>query len=883
MNFFNKFNRLKIKYKDSPSIKISFLLGVVSILLIFIGSSYAFIFKSAYTSSINKITAGNLVMTLENTTPVISIGNAVPTPDDVAINSSDYYGFTLKNNGSINAKYKISLINSCVVGNTYTVGSDSVVAGVCVPTNYIKAGISKDGEDYKVLKADSSGNIILDSSVLGKLRNSSYKLKLWLDYDTPNEYNVKDKNIIISVKLQLYSEQTTENALTLDKSGANAPEITNNMIPVYYDSTSAVWRKADINNLDKNNKWYDYDNKMWANAVTVAETSYTDSITKNKSVSLSNQSLPATPYTTFTSGGKGINNAKSYTKITVNIKTAGTFGFKATVSSETNYDKLTVTVSKNSGTATTVASAISGNGISKTYSDTASVGDVYVITAQYTKDSSANKNNDNGVLDTFTYPANTTVTYTDSSTAGGTSGQDWTASGALEAVTGVTYGDSITYNSSVSKYTLNNTSRGAISSSLVGKYVCPTGSDTSCATPYKIVEASSTITKVDEYKIKSVSRSNLVNAKVGTEIPIDGINTMWVWIPRYTYTYLNTNTPQEIGIKFENGTESSGTIKCTDNVSGNGTTSQICTDTINGSLKAGTSTYTHPAFTFGDKELTGLWVGKFESSATSIPTSTSTAESTVIIKPNVQSLRYKKVSYQFRDARQMEKANNAYGFPQSSSTTFNYNGNLTGDNNNIDIHMMKNTEWGAVTYLSHSKYGTNKEIAINSQNTYTTGCGPQSSGSTSSGSTCNAYNTELGQTSSTTGNVYGVYDMSGGSWEYTMGNMVNSSNQFYASNANNWSTTSTPLAKYYDSYTYNTSNTTYTRGRLGDATIEMAPTGTTGNWYSDYAYFPSSSGSWFLRGGSYDYGTNAGAFNFLYYDGNASSTYSFRVSLGALD
>ena len=383
--------------------------------------------------------------------------------------------------------------------------------------------------------------------------------------------------------------------------------------------------------------------------------------------------------------------------------------------------------------------------------------------------------------------------------------------------------------------------------------------------------------------VTDTNRSTYLNANAGTEININDINTMWVWIPRYTYTYLNTNTPQEIGIKFENGTESTGTIKCTDNVSGSGTTSQTCTDTKNGSLKVGTSTYTHPAFTFGDKELTGLWVGKFESSATTIPTSTSTTESTVIIKPNVQSLRYKAVSYFFRDARQMEKANNVYGFPQRISTSFNWNGELIGDTNNIDIHMMKNTEWGAVTYLSHSKYGINKEIALNSNSLYTTGCGPQSSGSTSSGSTCNAYNTELGQTSSTTGNVYGVYDMSGGSYEYTMGNMVNSSNQFYASNASNWSTTTYPLLKYYDSYTYNTSYTTYTRGRLGDATVEMAPTGNTGNWYSDYVNFPYSFNSWFERGGTFVNGTNAGAFNFGNNNGNATNYYSFRVSLGALD
>ena len=106
-------------------------------------------------------------------------------------------------------------------------------------------------------------------------------------------------------------------------------------------------------------------------------------------------------------------------------------------------------------------------------------------------------------------------------------------------------------------------------------------------------------------------------------------------------------------------------------------------------------------------------------------------------------------------------------------------GNEYGFSTSDETHMIKNMEWGAVTYLSHSKYGINKEIALNSNSSQITGCGPQSSGSTSSGTTCNAYNTELGQTSSTTGNIYGVYDMSGGTSEYTMGGKVNSSGSMH--------------------------------------------------------------------------------------------------------
>ena len=207
-------------------------------------------------------------------------------------------------------------------------------------------------------------------------------------------------------------------------------------------------------------------------------------------------------------------------------------------------------------------------------------------------------------------------------------------------------------------------------------------------------------------------------------------------------------------------------------------------------------------------------------------------------------------------------------------------GNQYGFSTTDETHMMKNMEWGAVTYLSHSKYGINKEIAINSANTYTTGFGPQIEGSTSYGATCNGYTTALGQSASTTGNISGVYDMSGGAFEYVMGNIVNSSGAFYSSNAG---FSSTPNAKYYDKYSYGTSITEYTRGKLGDATKEMAPTGSTGNWYSDYARFPNSSSPWFLRGGIFANGARAGAFYFDGSIGNASIVCSSRAVLGALD
>ena len=59
---------------------------------------------------------------------------------------------------------------------------------------------------------------------------------------------------------------------SLDTSGANPPILSSNMIPVYYDENSSSWRKADENNKVKKYKWYNYDEKMWANSVTVSST-----------------------------------------------------------------------------------------------------------------------------------------------------------------------------------------------------------------------------------------------------------------------------------------------------------------------------------------------------------------------------------------------------------------------------------------------------------------------------------------------------------------------------------------------------------------------------------------------------------------------------------
>ena len=330
-----------------------------------------------------------------------------------------------------------------------------------------------------------------------------------------------------------------------------------------------------------------------------------------------------------------------------------------------------------------------------------------------------------------------------------------------------------------------------------------------------------------------------VTKNIGNEITEEEISLWYVWIPRYKYTIFNGNnegvTAKLINITFEHGKSNTGTLQCRTIDDG----SEMCTDNLNGGTINQISTYTHPAFKFGNTELTGFWVGKFEVSGST---------SAITVKPNVTSLRSQTVSSFFTAI-------------QNVKTTYGIN--------NADSHMMKNMEWGAVAYLKQSKYGLGTtDIAVNTNSSYYTG-----------GGTSDAYKTKVAQ--STTGNIYGVYDMSGGAWEYVMGNINNSSNAFYSSNAG---FTTAPDAKYYDSYKYDSSsNKTHERGKLGDATKETLTTfgSNTGGWYSDYAYFPSSSYSWFLRGGFYSNGTHAGVFNFNKGVGGGGSDSSARAVLSA--
>ena len=134
----------------------------------------------------------------------------------------------------------------------------------------------------------------------------------------------------------------------------------------------------------------------------------------------------------------------------------------------------------------------------------------------------------------------------------------------------------------------------------------------------------------------------------------------------------------------------------------------------------------------------------------------------------------------------------------------NDDGNRYGFTNNVDTHMMKNSEWAVVTYLSQSKYGklgntnftgSNKEVYQNKSDQYITGCSYGSPSNENTDYGCQyQYNIDINGTgASTTGTIYGVYDMSGNAHEYVMAN--------YNDLVGNSEFVSMPDSIYYDKYT----------------------------------------------------------------------------------
>ena len=326
----------------------------------------------------------------------------------------------------------------------------------------------------------------------------------------------------------------------------------------------------------------------------------------------------------------------------------------------------------------------------------------------------------------------------------------------------------------------------------------------------------------------------------------DSIESYFVWIPRYKYKLFDMGMYEGSAGNSKPSTSKAQTI-------------EIIFENRNTEISNGTEVgeyHSHPAFQAFNTN--GLWVAKFE---------TTGDINNITSKPNQKSLTNLNAKEMFESSYNYKRNNNS--------------------------HMMKNTEWGATAYLSHSKYGINKEVNINNNKANLTGYSASLNSKQDDypgdyGTESNItfpYNSKIGYLASTTGNISGIYDMSGGLHEYVAaykpGNMGGSG--FTVEEIVLYD------QKYFDIYPEDESSYNFSNRILGDATGEMGPFYNYADgdgkeryhnsWYNDRSLFINRSTSWFVRGGFANNGIITGQFNFYAYTGGINELCSYRIVL----
>ena len=363
----------------------------------------------------------------------------------------------------------------------------------------------------------------------------------------------------------------------------------------------------------------------------------------------------------------------------------------------------------------------------------------------------------------------------------------------------------------------------------------------------------------------------------------------WVYIPRYAYEVMRrdvTDAPvpaQNFLIHFEKATDPKrypAESGCAGRNMDYHTTCGLNRDYIKGRPSNQGTWATHPAFTFGSKELNGIWFAKFETTGTS-------KQPTVL--PNERHIEGYTSGLRIGGFYTVAKSlgiNDPSNVGGNSVSTTQNNHHLT----KLSSHMVNNNDWGAVTYLSASKYGAGyNKVQINANDYGVTGCGPQANGNTSNyndigtlgtpqacGNTDRAYNGTLGQLASTTNNPTGIYDMSGGGWEYVAASYSYSLNN---SNTKNFDLAAHP--PYVNTYSFNDLNSCTFATCGGQALYETNNGGDGGlnQWNGNRVWRIGVYLPWVYRGGSHYDGLDARLFYTGSFDGDSIGIDAFRVAL----
>ncbi len=193
----------KKNYRENRKNIVVLVVALILVVTIVFGLSYAWLKLTKNSNTVNKITAGNLELVLDDTTSEgITLVNEVPRSYRQGMETKEYT-FTLTNKNSTSS-YSLSLKDLEKYSDED--GKETVIADENrINDSKIRYILLKDGEELSVNKSKILTDRILDSGTIEKGQTISYSLRVWIDSKASNEVMGK----IFNAQLSLVAEQTS--------------------------------------------------------------------------------------------------------------------------------------------------------------------------------------------------------------------------------------------------------------------------------------------------------------------------------------------------------------------------------------------------------------------------------------------------------------------------------------------------------------------------------------------------------------------------------------------------------------------------------------------------------------------------------------------------
>ena len=232
------------------------IIGIVSLILILLGSTYAFF---TYSRSVDAfvLTSNRISATFESGTNSISFTNAYPISDTYALANLDrltYIDFTVSGEvGSIDSSVSYEIYLTEELNNTLS--SDYIKVYLTDDNNNQVAGPSiYSSLDYTTYSGSASGRVIYTGNQSGTFSNN-YRLYVWLD--STYEQNTVSQTFTFKVNLYAYNDTNKSFAYTFK----NAVEEKNATCATYVEEDGITYISGTKDCIDFNYVWYS--GKLW--------------------------------------------------------------------------------------------------------------------------------------------------------------------------------------------------------------------------------------------------------------------------------------------------------------------------------------------------------------------------------------------------------------------------------------------------------------------------------------------------------------------------------------------------------------------------------------------------------------------------------------------